>query len=163
MNLSTTSTVFAGLLALVFLVSCAGSNSTSSPATVAENVAKEANTLDHRPARDTVDWHLAYSDGQPPWSNPTDREWPGEEIGVIGPIIAMGGQGSKAYISIYDPAGVFIGALYLKDARKDPGRLEDLLRLAQARGAVQNSRTIERASVLRFLSLAEEARQKEMP
>ena len=53
----------------------------------------------------------------------TDIERPGEQLGLIGPIIAHGGQGSKAYIAVYDPAGVLVGAITKKEAKADPKRL----------------------------------------
>jgi hypothetical protein len=160
-NISTTVGIFFVMLALM---SCAGNESGSPQATVAESGSPAVASDDQRPARDTVDWQFVATDTQPPdWSAPVDREWPGEEIGVIGPIIALGGSGSKTYVAIYDPGGIFIGALYLKEARKDPSRLENLIRLARVRGSIQNSRTIDHVSVLRFLSLAQAARQKETP
>ncbi len=156
-------TIIAALFALSALLSCAGSDSGSPSVAVTESGVSKATAIDHRPARDTVDWQFVDTEEQADWSLPTDREWPGEEIGVIGPIIAMGGRGSKSYVAVYDPGGIFIGALYLKEARKDPSRLENLLRLAQVRGFVQNNRTIDRVALLRFLDLVREARQKEMP
>ena len=167
MKLSNTFSISVILLAMVALMSCAGSQSSSQsgspPASVTEGVEKTSDIIDHRPQRDTVDWQFVDMEGQPSWTSPADREWPGEEIGVIGPIIAIGGSGSKTYVAVYDPGGIFIGAVYLKEARKDPSRLENLIQLAQARGFVQNNRTIDRVSLLRYLRLAETVRQEEMP
>ncbi|MDJ0624154.1 MAG: hypothetical protein QNJ17_14385 [Desulfocapsaceae bacterium] len=151
------------LLVLLALVSCAGNQSGSPPAKVAKGEKPASATIDQRPERDTVDWQFVDNGELVSWSAPVDREWPGEAIGVIGPIIAMGGSGSKSYAAVYDPAGVFIGAVYLKEARKDPSRLENLIRLAQARGIVQNSQTIDRAALLRFINLVKEARTEERP
>lgn len=148
---------------MLALISCAGNQSGSPPAKISESDKPASATIDQRPERDTVDWQFVDTEEQVSWSAPVDREWPGEEIGVIGPIIAMGGSGSKSYAAVYDPAGVFIGAVYLKEARKDPSRLENLLRLAQARGIVQNSQTIDRAALLRFINLVKEARTEERP
>ncbi len=154
------------VLALFALMGCVASES-GSPGSTAPTVKEKApvavTIIDHRPARDTVDWKTIGVEGESLNSSPADREWPGEEIGLIGPIIAMGGSGSKTYISIYDPGGVFIGALYLKEAREDPSRLENLLKLAQARGAIQNGRTLDLVSARRFLDMAIAARQEVKP
>lgn len=163
MKLSRVLSIFGVLLSMFVFTSCTETKSTGSTVKDIDSSSPESAIADHRPARDTVDWQFVDTKGQPAWSAPTDREWPGEEIGVIGPIIAMGGRGSKAYVAVYDPGGIFIGALYLKEAREDPSRLENLLYLAQARGFIQNNRTIDQVALLRFLSLAREAQHKEMP
>jgi len=154
-------TIFS-LIAILFFSGCAGDPS-GTPTTVAKSGNSENAVADHRPPRDTIDWQTANIDGRPPWSGEADREWPGEEMGLIGPIMAMGGSGSKTYVAVYDTGGIFIGALYLKEVRQDPSRLENLILLANQRSAIQNSRTIQQVSVRRFLALAQAARQKEAP
>jgi len=68
----------------------------------------------------------------------TDIERPGEQLGLIGPIITQGGEGKKAYIAVYDPAGVLLGAITKKDAKEDPKRLGAIIRIAQKRANIQN-------------------------
>ncbi len=151
------------ILVIFFLMGCVASETSgpSAPSTTTnEQVSSAEATVDHRPTRDTVNWQSTGVDNQALWSDPVDREWPGEELGLIGPIIARGGSGSKAYVAIYDPGGVFIGALYLKEAREDPTRLENLLRLAAARGVIQNNRTLDLVSARRFLDMAIAARKE---
>jgi hypothetical protein len=92
----------------------------------------------HRASRDTISW-ISVEKGRW-WMIPrdTDIEWPGEQLGLIGPIIAHGGQGKEAYIAVYDPAGVLVGAITKKDAKKNPERLEAIIRIAQKRAIIQN-------------------------
>ena len=92
----------------------------------------------HRPAQDTVKW-ISSKDGvvAPPLAA-IDIEGPGEELGLIGPIIAKGGKGRKAYIAVYDPAGVLVGIVSKNDAQKHPQRLIALVQLAQRRAEIQN-------------------------
>lgn len=161
MKLSKHSCILSTLLAVFMLVSCAGGNSGSPPATSAES--GDTATVDHKPSRDTVNWNASSIDGQPPWIGQADREWPGEEMGLIGPIIAMGGSGSKTYVAVYDPGGVFIGALYLKEARENPQHLESLIRLAHHRGVLQNSRAADHIAARRFIGLVQAANQKGVP
>lgn len=151
------------LLSIFMLFSCAGGESASTPATAAKPGATAEAAVDHRAPRDTVNWQAAGIDGQPPWSGEADREWPGEAMGLTGPIIAMGGSGSKTYVAIYDPGGVFIGALYVKEAREDPSRLENLVRLAHERGVIQNARAVEQAAARRYIALVQAASQGGAP
>jgi hypothetical protein len=92
----------------------------------------------HRANRDTVNW--VSSEKGMWWMTPndTDIEWPGEQLGLIGPIIAHGGSGKDAYIAVYDPAGVLVGAIRKKEAKKNPERLKAIIRTAQKRAAIQN-------------------------
>jgi len=147
---------------LLTLSGCAGGESGAKPSAAAAGDLP-AVEVDHRSPRDTVDWQSSSIDGQPPWHGEADREWPGEAMGLIGPIIAMGGSGAKTFVAVYDPAGVFIGALYLKEARQNPARLENLLLLANRRGAVQNARTVERVAARHFLEQAATARREDSP
>ncbi len=92
----------------------------------------------HRANRDTVTW---VSSPKGVWWIPpreTDIEWPGEQLGLIGPIIARGGSGKDAYIAVYDPAGVLVGAITKKEAEQNPERLEAIIRTAKKRAAIQN-------------------------
>ena len=92
----------------------------------------------HRANRDTVSW--ISTDKGMWWMTPndTDIEWPGEQLGLIGPIIAHGGSGKDAYIAVYDPAGVLVGAITKKEAKKNPESLKAIIRTAQKRAAIQN-------------------------
>ena len=92
----------------------------------------------HRANRDTVNW--VSSEKGVWWMSPqdTDIEWPGEQLGLIGPIIAHGGSGKEAYIAVYDPAGVLVGAVTKKEAKKNPESLKAIISTAQKRAAIQN-------------------------
>ncbi|MGB3221854.1 MAG: hypothetical protein WBB23_03555 [Desulforhopalus sp.] len=151
------------LFILFALIGCAGGEPGSTTATITENNTPVEAVVDHRPPLDTLDWQAYNAAGQPPWSSALDRDWPGEEMGLTGPIFAMGGSGSKTYIAVYDPGGVLIGALLLKEARKNPARLENIIRLASARGNIQNTRTVDQVAARRFLALVQAARQEERP
>jgi hypothetical protein len=98
----------------------------------------EDNRYVHRANRDTVNW-ISSEKGMW-WMAPqeTDIEWPGEQLGLIGPIIARGGSGKDAYIAVYDPAGVLVGAVTRKEARQSPERLQAIIRTAKKRAAIQN-------------------------
>ncbi len=92
----------------------------------------------HRANRDTVAWVSAEKGMW--WMTPddTDIEWHGEQLGLIGPIIAHGGSGRDAYIAVYDPAGVLVGAVTKKEAKENPERLKAIIQTAQKRAAIQN-------------------------
>jgi hypothetical protein len=101
-------------------------------------VFSEDKPFTHRANRDTVTWVSA--DKGMWWMIPadTDIEWPGERLGLIGPIIAHGGSGKDAYIAVYDPAGVLVGAVAKKEANENPERLQAIIRAAHKRAAIQN-------------------------
>ena len=95
-----------------------------------------------RAAKDTVEWISSNGGVTSPPLAATDMEGPGEELGLIGPIIAKGGKGKNAYIAVYDPAGVLVGIVSKKDAQKHPERLIALVQVAQKRAAVQNEQAL---------------------
>ena len=97
----------------------------------------------HRPPKDTVDWKSANMSGVVPVVNETDREWPGERLGLIGPIIAKGGVGSKTYVTVYDSAGVLIGGMTYAEYKKNPERMTELLQTAQKRSEHQNRMALQ--------------------
>ena len=101
-------------------------------------VVSEEKRFVHRANRDTVNW--VSSEKGMWWMTPedTDIEWPGEQLGLIGPIIAHGGSGKNAYIAVYDPAGVLVGAVTKKEAKENPERLKAIIRAAHKRAAIQN-------------------------
>ena len=96
----------------------------------------------HRAPQDTVEW-ISSKDGivAPPLGE-TDIEGPGEELGLIGPIIAKGGKGKNEYIAVYDPAGVLVGIVSKKDAKKHPEHLIALVHVAQRRAEIQNKQAL---------------------
>lgn len=98
----------------------------------------EEKRLVHRASRDTIFW--IDSDKEASKITPKDSaiEWPGERLGLLGPIIAYGGQGKKAYIAVYDPAGGLVGAIFKNEAKKDPERLDAIIRTARKRAIIQN-------------------------
>jgi hypothetical protein len=72
----------------------------------------------------------------------TDLEWPGERLGLIGPIVATGGKGAKQFVVVFDSAGIPVGALTRKAYKEDPGQLAELLARAQVRSELQNLATL---------------------
>ena len=106
---------------------------------VPPTVFSEEKPFVQRANRDTVNW--TSSEKGVWWKvvpEDTDIEWPGEQLGLIGPIIAHGGSGKDAYIAVYDPAGVLVGAIRKKEAKENPGRLKAIIATAQKRAAIQN-------------------------
>jgi len=89
-------------------------------------------------SRDTISWGSVEKGQWRMIPRDTDIERPGEQMGLIGPIIAHGGEGKKAYIAVYDPAGVLVGAITKKEAKADPKRLEAIIQIAQKRAIIQN-------------------------
>ncbi len=140
---------------LALLIGCAAGGpspsapSTEKPDTTSQSVAVPSqNTIptekpdgpafNHRSPRDTVDWESTNVRNAVPVVKETDREWPGERLGLIGPIIAKGGAGSKRYLLVFDPAGVLVGGLTYKEFEENPQRLDALIEKAQIRGEHQN-------------------------
>lgn len=123
---------------LITLLSCVTGDSTRS----AEQ-AQVPGVFNHKAAHDTVDWRTLRDDGSPLVVPETDLEWPGEQMGLVGPIVATGGSGSKRYVLVYDPAGVLVGGMTRKEVKKNPERFEQLLRLAHERGEVQNMHALQ--------------------
>jgi hypothetical protein len=99
--------------------------------------------FEHKTNQDTVDWRTVVGEGKPLRTKETDLEWLGEKMGLIGPIVAVGGSGSKRYVLVYDPAGVLVGGLTRKEVKKNPERLEKLVRRAHERGEVQNLHALQ--------------------
>ena len=54
-------------------------------------------------SRDTISWGSVEKGQWRMIPRDTDIERPGEQMGLIGPIIAHGGQGKETYIAVYDP------------------------------------------------------------
>lgn len=100
-------------------------------------------TFSHKPPRDTVDWESTNIGKVVPVVKETDREWPGERLGLIGPIIAKGGAGSKRYVTVYDSAGVLIGGMTYAEYKKSPERMTELLQTAQMRSEHQNRMALQ--------------------
>ena len=117
----------------LMLFSCAGGKPTGSA-----QKSQAPDLFDHKPAQDSVNWQAVIGKDKPPDIKHTALEWPGEQMGLIGPIVATGGRGSKRYVLVYDPAGVLVGGLTHKELNKNPERLVKLMLLAQQRAEVQN-------------------------
>ncbi len=103
---------------------------------------------------DTIDW---YTPGLPlpaPGVAEVDREGVAESLGLVGPLVAVGGKGSDVYILVFDPAGVLVGALPQKEVKQDPRKLEKLVLLAHERAEIQNDHalTVMNAMALRSAS-----------
>lgn len=123
---------------LIILLGCvAGEPVEPDPKTQAPKV------FDHKAAQDTVDWRTVTGEETPQGIPMTDLEWPGEKLGLIGPIVAAGGEGSDRYVLVYDPAGVLVGGLTGEEVQKNPERLEKLVRLAHQRGEIQNLHALQ--------------------
>lgn len=124
---------------ILLVWSCASPVEQSPSSTTAK---PEKAAFDHKSSRDSVDWQTLSPDGKTPEVGETDLEWPGERLGLIGPIIASGGSGSRQFIAVYDPAGILVGILTRKAYKKDPSQLADLLARAHLRSKIQNLATM---------------------
>ncbi len=105
---------------------------------IPQTLFSEEKRFANRAPLDTVLWSGSEKDARPITPKDTAIEGPGERLGLLGPIIAYGGKGKKAYIAVYDPAGVLVGAITKKEAKADPERLKTILRIAQKRAIIQN-------------------------
>jgi len=123
---------------LITLLGCV----TSEPIKSTEKT-QAPDVFDRKAAHDTVDWRTVVGEENPPAVPETDLEWLGEKMGLTGPIVATGGEGSERYVLVYDPAGVLVGAMTGEEVRKHPERLEKLVRLAHARGEIQNLHALQ--------------------
>ena len=75
----------------------------------------------HRAPVDTVQWISRDQGVVTPPMDETHIEGPGEQLGLIGPIIATGGKGDKEFIAIYDAAGVLVATISKKRSAQKPG------------------------------------------
>ncbi|MEJ2154929.1 MAG: hypothetical protein P8X96_06315 [Desulfobacteraceae bacterium] len=126
------------ILCLLLLFGCAGSESTNSVANDKALQAGETASFDHKLSSDTVDWASLSTRPFKPVVKETDREWPGERMGLIGPIVTSHGEGSRRFVLVYDSAGVLVGGLAYKEYKKEPRLFETLIKKAQARSEYQN-------------------------
>ena len=95
------------------------------------------------PAGDSIDWRTVPEEYRPLPAQQDDRELPGKRLGLIGPILAEGGSGSKAYLAVYDSAGVLVGVITKREANKDPEALRLLLEESLKRSEHQNRYSLE--------------------
>lgn len=126
------------VLCLFVLSGCAGSESTKSIANDKAMQAEETASFDHKLSSDTVDWASLSTRPFRPGIKETDREWPGERLGLIGPIVTSHGEGSRRFVLVYDSAGVLVGGLTYKEYKKEPRLFEALIKKAQSRSEYQN-------------------------
>ncbi|MBW2674249.1 MAG: hypothetical protein JRD89_12685 [Deltaproteobacteria bacterium] len=89
-----------------------------------------------RPEMDSVVWENLDIPLDNPKPNDTDREWPGERMGLIGPIVAEGGFGVNAYYVVYDATGALVGGIMRKEVRKHPEYLLALIMAAHDRSQI---------------------------
>ena len=95
--------------------------------------------FDHKHPYDSVDWSTVHPEQRPPQVGPGDREWPGERLGLIGPIVAHSSKGSRTrYVLVYDAAGVLVGGMTQKEFKQDPEKFNALLEKAHQRSQHQN-------------------------
>ncbi|MBN1794425.1 MAG: S8 family serine peptidase [Candidatus Omnitrophica bacterium] len=83
--------------------------------------------LTHKNPKDSVNWDDIDPVAKPPKPAPTDREHPGEKIGLCGPVIAYGGRGSSEALVVYDQCGTVTGVVTKKDAKTDPDSAQQTL------------------------------------
>lgn len=118
------------------------SESPSAPSSTAgPTTAVPASTTATKP--DTVDWNAPGAPLPAPAVSEVDREGVAESLGLIGPLVAVGGKGSDVYVLVFDPAGVLVGALTQKEVKQDPQKLEKLVALAHDRSEVQNYHALQ--------------------
>jgi len=126
------------VLGVFVLFGCAGSDSSKTVSSDKAMQAGETESFNHKMPSDTVDWVSLSTRPFAPAVEETDREWPGERMGLIGPIVTTHGEGSKRFVLVYDSAGVLVGGLAYKEYKKEPHRFEALIKKAQARSEYQN-------------------------
>ncbi len=136
------------LISLSFIaLGCAASETskTNSPTASAPSAGTPAAAPEATTATkpDTIDWATQGAPLPPPLVREGDREGIAESKGLIGPLVAVGGKGSKVYILVYDPAGVLVGALPQEEVKKDPAKLENLVAIAHARAEAQNFHALQ--------------------
>ncbi len=99
-------------------------------------------TFDRKSSSDSVNWASLNKAGKVPQVKETDLEWPGERIGLIGPIVASGKTEKDEFLIVYDPAGIPVGLLTRTAYQENPTRLAELLAKAQVRSELQNLATL---------------------
>ncbi len=153
------------LLTTILASGCAAPSTTPASPGAATDRPDQAtpDRFDHKPKLDTVAWQTASFGLPEPAVKETDREWPGDEMGLIGPIIAMGGKGANTYLLVFDPAGVLVGGITQKEARQNPQALEALIRKAHDRGEVQNYHAMQYMNALEFQALLTAREQRRAP
>ena len=126
-------------LIMFSLLSCVTTGTQPTPTSdPSAKAPKQAAAFDHKSSRDTVNWATTNTNRLKPIAKETDREHLGERIGLIGPIVATHGVGSKRFVLVYDSAGVLVGGLTYKVYKKEPQRFEALMKKAQMRSEHQN-------------------------
>ena len=132
---------------LIVLLGCAAGEPTGS-----QQELQTPEVFDHKASNDTIDWRTVLGEDNPPEVTETDLEWPGEKMGLIGPIVVTGGTGSNRYVLVYDPAGVLVGGMTRREAQENPQRLEEIVRLAHERGEIQNLHALQVMSARKILN-----------
>jgi len=128
------------LFQILFFLSGCGSADKHNQPTVASQTSPPI--FDHKTSRDSVDWASLNQAGRIPEVQETDLEWPGERMGLIGPIVAYGRKDSERFIIVFDPAGIPVGSISRKAYQKEPAKLAELLAKAQLRSEIQNLSTM---------------------
>ncbi len=125
-------------LCIFVLLGCAGGDSSQMVSGDKAMPAGETQSFSHKMPKDTMDWTSLGTRPLKPADKETDLEWPGERMGLIGPIVTSHGQGSRRFVLVYDSAGVLVGGLTYKEYQKEPRRFDALIEKAQARSEYQN-------------------------
>lgn len=122
------------LLASVLLI--LSSSATAGPEVSTENTVGQKSLFVHRPEIDSVVWENLNPpfDSQKPGD--MDREWPGEKMGLAGPIVAEGGVGWNAYYVVYDATGALVGGIMKREAAEHPEYLLALIMAAHDRSQI---------------------------
>ena len=138
--------IFIGI-SLVLLVGCQTQKTATQKTSDSQNqisVQPKEPPLPGYPDGDTIDWRDVAEEYRPVPATVDGRELPGERLGLSGPIVAQGGTGRKAYIAVYDSAGVLIGGMLKNEAEKNPQEFHQLFQLALQRSELQNSFALEK-------------------
>lgn len=86
-----------------------------------------------RPETDSVVWENLALPFDTPKPGAMDREWPGERMGLVGPIVAEGGVGWNGYYVVYDATGALVGGIMKEEAKEHPEYLLALILAAHDR------------------------------
>jgi len=121
------------LLGLVVMLSSCG---TTGPEALTKQATGQKGASVQIPEADSVVWENLNLPFEVPKPGDRDREWPGERMGLVGPIIAEGGLGSNAYFVVYDATGALVGGIMKREAKELPEYLLTLLMAAHDRSQI---------------------------
>ena len=138
--------IFIGI-SLIFLAGCQGQKTAAQKTSDSQNqatVQQKEPPLPGYPDGDTIVWRDVAEEYRPTPVTVDGRELPGERLGLSGPIVAQGGTGRKAYITVYDSAGVMVGGMLKSEVKNNPQEFHRLFQLALQRSEFQSSFALEK-------------------